>query len=147
MSGWVFRIGIIAVIAIGAFIFRDRLSSNAGELKIGDCFDDPAGVTEVSDVQHHPCTEGHTAEVIFVGSMTGDNAAYPADATIDSFVEANCLPAWTAYTGRAYETETVLRLGYYVPSPDGWKDGDHGIVCYAAREDGAAMTTSVRKAP
>lgn len=147
MSGWVFRIGIIAVIAIGAFIFRDRLSSNAGELKVGDCFDDPAGVTEVTDVQHHPCNEAHTAEVIFVGNMTGDDAAYPSDPTIDSYVEASCLPAWTAYTGKDYAAETVLGLGYYVPSPDGWKDGDRGIVCYAARADGAAMTSSVRKAP
>ena len=32
---------IIAVIAIGAFVLRDRLSSSPNELKVGDCFDSP----------------------------------------------------------------------------------------------------------
>jgi hypothetical protein len=147
MRGWIFRIGIIAVIGIGALIFRDRLSSNAGELKVADCFDDPAGVTEVNDVQHHPCAEAHTAEVIFIGALSGNDATYPADSAIETYVSSSCLPAWQAYTGKPYETEVVLGLGYYVPSPDGWKEGDRQIICYAAREDGAAMTTSVKKAP
>lgn len=147
MAGWAFRIGIIAVIAIGALIFRDRLSSNAGELKLGDCYDDPQGVTVITDVQHHPCTEPHTAEVIFLGNLPGDNATYPSDVAIETWVADTCLPAWTAYTGKDYQTEPVLSLGYYTPSEEGWKDGDRGVVCYATRDDGAAMTTSVRKAP
>ena len=147
MRGWIFRIGIIAIIGIGALIFRDRLSSNAGELKVGDCFDDPAGVSVVTDVQHHPCTESHTAEVIFLGNLTGDDATYPSETAIDTYVEASCLPAWNAYTGKDFQTETVLGLGYYVPSDDGWKDGDRGVVCYTVREDGAAMTSSVKKTP
>lgn len=147
MRGWIFRIGIIAVIGIGALIFRDRMSSNASELKVGDCFDDPAGVTVITDVQHHPCTEAHTAEVVFLGSMTGDNATYPSSTVLDTYIETNCLPAWNAYTGKNFQTETVLGLGYYSPSDEGWKDGDRGIVCYAVREDGATMTTSVKKTP
>jgi hypothetical protein len=147
MRGWIFRIGIIAVIAIGAFVFRDRLSGNAGELKVGDCFDDPAGVTEVTDVQHHPCTEAHNAEVIHIGDLPGDDATYASEATIDTFIESNCLTAWQAYTGKSYEEEVVLGLGYYIPSDEGWKEGDRQVICYAAREDGAPMTTSVKKAP
>lgn len=147
MRGWVFRIGIIAVIGIGALVFRDRLSSNAGELKVGDCFDDPQGVTVVTDVQHSPCNEAHSAEVIFLGNLTGDNATYPSDVAFETYVADTCLPAWTAYTGKDYQTEVVLSLGFYKPSEEGWKGGDRGVVCYAAREDGAAMTTSVRKAP
>ena len=147
MRGWIFRIGIIAVIAIGALIFRDRLSSNAGELKVGDCFDHPQGTAVIKDVQHHPCTEAHTAEVIFLGSLTGDNATYPSDVAIETYVGESCIPAWSTYTGKDYQTEVVLGLAYYTPSEEGWKDGDRGVVCYAAREDGAAMTTSVRKAP
>lgn len=147
MRGWIFRIGIIAAVAFGALIFRDRLSSNAGELALGDCFDDPPGAVVITDVQHHPCTEAHTAEVIYVGTMTGDDATYPSDVAIETFVGSTCLPAWTAYTGKDYQTEVVLGLGYYTPSREGWKDGDRGIVCYATRDDGAAMTTSVKKAP
>jgi hypothetical protein len=63
MRNWIIRIAIIAVIAGGAYILRDRLTANAGDLKVGDCFDDPTG-EQVKDVQHHPCTESHTAEVV-----------------------------------------------------------------------------------
>jgi Septum formation len=149
MRGWVFRIGIVAIIAVGALVFRDRLSSNASELKVGDCFDDPVATSGqvVKDVQHHPCTEAHTAEVIFLGPMTGADTAYPADATVGTFLKAQCLPAWQAYTGKDFETEVVLTLGYLMPTQEGWGKGDRDITCYAAREDGAAMTSSVRKTP
>ena len=83
MGGWIVRIGIVAVIAIGIFVFRDRLSSSAGDLAVGDCFDEPSIAIEIKDVQHHPCNEAHTAEVIFVGDMTGSNDIYPSDAELD----------------------------------------------------------------
>jgi hypothetical protein len=147
MNGWILRIGIIVVIAAGAFILRDRLSSNAGELQIGDCFDDPAGASEITDVQHHPCTEAHTAEVVYLGKLTGDNASVPSESTVEAWVRTNCLPAWTAYTGKTFETEPVLSIGYYQPSPEGWGKGDRDVICYAAREDNGLMVSSVKKAP
>ncbi len=147
MRGWVIRIGIIVAIAAGAYILRDRLSSNAGELQVGDCFDDPANAAEISDVQHHPCSEAHTSEVVFVGKLTGDNAAYPADSVVDAWARANCLPAWETYTGKTFETEPVLTINFYQPGKEGWSKGDRDVICYAIREDGATMTGSVKKAP
>jgi hypothetical protein len=147
MRGWIIRIGIVAVIAVLAFLFRDRLSSNAGQLKLGECFDDPAGVTEVTDVQHHPCTESHTAEVVYLGDMPGDNNAYPADSAIQAWVESNCLPAWSTYTGKDIEAEEVLALGWYQPSNEGWAKGDRSVICYASRTDLAPMTSSVKASP
>ena len=45
-------------VAIGGFVLRDRLSSNAGDLAVGDCFDEPTASAEtIEDVQHQPCTE------------------------------------------------------------------------------------------
>jgi putative regulator of septum formation len=145
MNSWVLRIGIIVLIVAGGFLLRDRLSSNAGDLQVGDCFDDPHGATEIKDVQHHPCSESHTAEVVFLGKMTGDNASYPADATVETWVRSNCLPAWETYTGKTFETEPVLTVGFYQPTSDGWSKGDRDVICYAMREDSAAMTGSVKK--
>jgi hypothetical protein len=144
VSGWRIRILIIALIAGGAFLFRDRLSSNAGELKVGDCFDDPQGAAEISDVQHHPCAEAHTSEVVFVGKMTGDNASYPTDSAVETWVGGTCLPAWNAYTGKDFQTDEVLDLRYYQPTNEGWGKGDRDVICYAARIDSAPMTTSVK---
>jgi hypothetical protein len=147
LTGWGIRILIVAVIAGGALIFRDRLSSNPGDLKVGDCYDDPPTLTEIKDVQHHPCTEAHTAEVVFVGTMTGENANYPTDSVVQTWVGDNCVPAWNAYTGKNIETEEVLALGYYQPTREGWGKGDRGIVCYATRTDGATTSTSFKVAP
>lgn len=147
MQGWVIRIGIIAVIAIGAFVLRDRLSSNAGDLQVGDCFDTPANATLVSDVQHHPCSESHTSEVFFVGNMTGSNDVYPTDAELDAHTLANCLPAYKSYTGRDFETDELMDIGRFYPTKDGWKGGDRGVTCYAIRIDGAAVTTSIKSVP
>ena len=142
---WMVRIAILVVIAGGAFVFRDRLSSNAGELQVGDCFDDPAGATEIHDVQHHPCTEAHTAEVVYLGKLAGDKSSYPTDTVVEAWVRTNCLPAWESYTGKSFEAEPVLSIGYYQPTPKGWSGGDRDVICYAAREDNGMLTTSVRK--
>ena len=56
MRGLLIRVGIIAVIVAVGFVFRDFLSGNAGDLKVGDCFDQPSTTnTVVKDVPHHPC--------------------------------------------------------------------------------------------
>jgi hypothetical protein len=144
VMGWGIRLLIVAVIGGGALIFRDRLSSNAAELKVGDCFDSPTAAEEIKDVQHHPCTEAHNAEVVFVGNMTGANDAYPADPVVESWVRLNCLSAWSTYTGKNFENDTVLDLGFYLPTAEGWKHGDRGITCYADRVDRGSLTSSVK---
>ncbi len=111
MRGWILRIGIIAVIVVGALIFRDRISGSAADLKVGDCFDEPTGTTLIKDVQHHPCTKAHTSEVIFVGIMPGSNDAYPAQAVFDDYTLSNCVPAYNAYTGSDFQADTEIDIG------------------------------------
>jgi len=43
MRGLAIRIGIVAVILVGALILRPFISGGAGDLNVGDCFDPPAG--------------------------------------------------------------------------------------------------------
>lgn len=145
MRGWLVWLAIIAVGAGGAFIFRDRISGNAGELVVGDCFDEPVGQELIDDVQHHPCNESHTAEVVFVGDMPGSDSV-PTDADYDAFFAANCIPAFNAYTGRDFQSDEELDMGSLIPSDDGWRSGDHEMACYVIRIDGAATTESVRVA-
>lgn len=135
---------VVAVIAIGGLIFRDRLASDAGGLKVGECFDDPAGATRITDVQHHPCTESHNAEVVYLGNLPDGDSNFPTDATVQDWVRSNCVPAWSSYTGKVFDTEPILSLGFYQPSPESWGHGDRKMVCYVIREDAAPMTTSVK---
>src|SRR3990172_6879284 len=102
------RIGIIAVVVVGALLFRDRLSGSATDLRVGDCFDEPAG-TEVAEVQHRPCTEGHDAEIVFVGDYP-DQDAFPGQTAFDEYVFDSCVPAFETYLGIDYETDTDYDL-------------------------------------
>ena len=147
MQGWIIRIAIVAVIVIGGLIFRDRLSGSAGDLKVGDCFDDPQGVTTVKDVQHHPCNETHTSEVVFVGDVPGESSTYPGDAGFVSWAVSNCTPAFAAYTGVDIAAQEVLDMSYFFPLESGWSRGDRTVTCYAFRIDNKPVTSSFRKAP
>lgn len=41
----------------------------------------------------------------------------------------------------------IIRVGngYFVPTSDGWADGDRGIICCAAKVDGTTTTGSIKK--
>jgi hypothetical protein len=149
MRGWIIRIAIIALIAGGAYLFRDRLSSNAGDLKVGDCFDQPTTATEtIKDVQHHPCSESHNAEVFFVGNHpAAKDTPTPSEDDILGFVAEACVPAYAAYTGTALDPSGAIDVGYFYPLPADWAKGQREVTCYAYRLDNAMMTSSLKKAP
>jgi hypothetical protein len=149
LTGWGVRIAIIAIIAAGALIFRDRLTGNAGELKVGDCFDEPTTAeTTIKDVQHHPCNEAHTAEVVFIGDHPAPaGAAVITEEDLGQFLRDTCAPAFNAYTGTDIFADETWDLRPFWPVDDRWKAGDREVTCYAVRVDGATMNTSIKKAP
>jgi hypothetical protein len=143
VSGIAVRILIVAAIAVGGLVLRDRLSSGAGDLKAGDCFD-TTQATEVKDVQHHPCTESHNAEVVLVTTHPSiKGSAYPSDADIETFGDNVCAPAVVSYVGPKARLDR-LNYGIFYPKADDWKDGDRGIICYALNIDMSPMTNSFK---
>jgi hypothetical protein len=135
--------GIVVVAVVLAVVFRDRISGSAGDLRVGDCFDTPANMTDVKDVQHHPCTEAHDAEAVLVQDYP-NATAYPGIDAFDEFVQSTCVPAWEAYTGRTYETDSELDIAYFYPQEQGWGSGDREVECFALRVDHAKLTSSVK---
>lgn len=148
MQGIAIRLGIVGLIVIGGLVLRPFLTGNAGELKVGDCFDVPGPeVTEVDDVQHHPCDQDHTGEVIFVGDYPGSASdGYPTEDDVFAYLEAQCIPAFQAYTGIAYADDQVHDIGWFQPTEEGWQNGDQGMICYAYRLDEAPFKGSLKAA-
>ena len=145
--GLLIRIGIIAAIAIGALILRPYLSGNVGDMNVGDCFDLPTSATEtIKDVQHHPCTDPHDAEVVFSGKFTSATNDYPTDAAFQQFFTDTCLPAYAAYTGADVFATADMDMGYFTPTADSWKSGERKITCYANKLDKSKLTQTVKKA-
>lgn len=139
-------LAIIAVIVIGVVIFRDRLTGAAADLSAGDCFD-RANAEEFSDVQRHPCNEAHDAEVfLVVDHPAAEDDPYPLSFTMEPFLDEQCTPAFETYTGLTFETSVDIGYGYFMPTREGWNDGDREVTCYVIRSAGAKMTSSVRAA-
>jgi Septum formation len=136
----------IGVFAVGGYFLRDVLTGNVVDLKVGDCFDVPTATKLLKDVQHHPCTVAHDAEMLFVGFMPGTSDTYPASPDFDHFVKVLCVPAYESYTGRTYETDITYELHSLVPTTDGWKAGDHGVTCFVMRADGTQLMATVKAA-
>jgi putative regulator of septum formation len=141
------RLVVIGIFVVGGILFRDRLSGDANDLRVGDCFEEPALTQTIEDVQHQPCGEVHDSEVVWVGTHpAAKGAAVPSDEGHRAWIATTCLPAFTAYTGIDLLSQEVLTMGYFVPTDDSWQEGDRKIICYAVRMDGQAMTQSVRTA-
>lgn len=141
------RLGIIGAIAGGAFILRPFLSGNAGSLAVGDCFDEPAVITDVvEDVQHHPCTEAHDGEVVYVGDYSPASDTYPTDEAFFEFEKAQCLSAFQQYTGIDFTLDESYGMATFRPTAEGWKGGDRTVTCYAYLIDESKLTKSIKKA-
>ena len=144
MGRWVISIGLIVIVGIGALVFREFLPSNVGELKVGDCFDVPTGTDDVGDVQHHPCTDPHDGEVIFVGDFTGSDT-YPSETAFDTFVGAACVgKAFPSYVGASFDAREYLDLGYFYPKSENWNQ-DKEISCYIMPIAGGKVSVSYAK--
>jgi hypothetical protein len=140
----------IGVFALVGYIFRDFMSGSVADLNLGDCVDLPGltANTTVKDVQHHPCSDSHHGEVFFIGTVpSGPSGANPGAAAFDSFMSAQCIPAFRSYTGLDYESDKTYDIEFLTPTNDGWAKGDHTIDCFVVRVDGQTFKGSVRIAP
>jgi hypothetical protein len=151
-AGWlVVAVLVIGGALVGLYFNAGRSSSgdinkagdlNATDLRVGDCFDlkDPS-VDTIEAVRAVPCTTEHTYELFFRGTMSeGD---YPTDDAFDSWMAANCVPAFESYVGRSYD-QSNLEVYYMVPTDGGWRSGDRSIQCALYPQNNAHPTTSLK---
>lgn len=137
----------IGVFALVGYLFRDFLSGNVADLKVGDCVDLPSltADTTVKDVQHHPCGDMHHGELFFIGAVPGgSNGANPGASAFNTFISANCIPAFKSYTGLDYETDKTYDIEFLTPTTEGWAKGDRTIDCFVIRVDGQTFKGSLR---
>ncbi len=147
-------VGIVAAIAIvGAVTAANRDDSGAivgagnlhiTDVRVGDCFDmnDDADVEEVGEIRAIPCDEPHDFEAYHLTELAAGD--FPSRSSLDLSVRTACLPSFESYVGRDYET-SALYLTWFEPTPDGWSQGDRGLLCVVSTEAAATpLTGSVR---
>ena len=134
--------GVIAVI-VAVLAFFVSQNQSAGDLAVGQCFDEPANATGITTVVKHACTEAHDAEVFHVVEYT-EGDAFPISLSVDSFIDDTCVPAFETYVGEPFDTATEYDLGYFYPDRESWEDGDRTFTCYVMRVDDAKLTQTVK---
>jgi hypothetical protein len=112
-------------------------------IELGDCLILPSE-DEFDEVRRLSCTEPHDGEVFFVDDYPG--ADYPSGDELDSYVDAQCRPAFEAFTGSDFDDQEVLDLGWFAPTEGSWEDGDHEVLCYLTPVDGGMTSQSYRDA-
>lgn len=138
----------VFVLSLAVLAGCNMLPGAAADLKVGDCFDLPADSSDITEVQHRPCNEPHDAEVIAaLTHPAGPDEAYPVVSGFGDYVNEQCLPTFESYTGRTFESEEELDVGYFHPTLLGWQDGDRGFTCHVVRLDRSKLTASVRATP
>jgi hypothetical protein len=157
LLGLLRRFGWIAVVALFAIIgwWFSAGRGESGELtrsgnlsvtdlRVGDCFSlkDP-GAETIGEVDAKVCSEPHEFEMMFVGNLP--HAELPGEGAMRDWVGANCLPAFDAYVGLAFE-DSALDIFQFVPTEDSWDQGDHSIQCAIYDPQESQLTGSLRNA-
>ncbi len=132
--------GIFAlVLAAGAF----GACTAVTDLKVGDCYDG-GGQAEVSTVTSKACTEPHESEVFATLTHPDAQGEYPGQVTLGFYADRECVNAYEAYVGTAYE-ESEFGVSYLTPTAEGWRRGDYIVTCVLrASTDGEKLTGSMK---
>lgn len=83
--------------------------------------------------------------MFFVGDYAPATSVFPTTSDFQDFYASTCKPAFNAYTGIDYDSDTTYDLAAFRPTSDSWGSGDRKIVCYATRTDSTPMTKSIKK--
>ena len=93
------------------------------------------------------CDGAHDGEIVEVVAMpTPSGGGYPRIIEFDVFADATCGPAFVDYLGVAAGGTFPFQWSYMFPWDQYWAAGDHAIVCYLERFDGAEWTGPARDA-
>jgi len=120
---------------------------SAFDLKVGDCFNDPEGVTDpegavVTKVAAVPCSQGHDNEVFGVVKRSEDkDAALPGQEVVTRFGTEECAKRFQAYVGKSPQ-QSDLALAPLSPTKESWEQQDDRTSFCVLYELGKKLTGS-----
>ena len=139
-------VGIAAVAPLPEIAMRRP--THVAELEIGDCFGGPTPSLptpgdEVATVDVVSCDEPHAYELIdVIVHDAPPGATYPGQERLFQFGAEQCVEHFEEIVGKPF-MQSELDVFMYVPTADGWRDGDRDIQCMALRIDGGPLEGTV----
>jgi hypothetical protein len=133
---------IIIPLAAVALLAAACTQGNVFDLAVGDCFDDPSNLEEVTDVPIVECSSPHDNEV-YLNHSVSEVSTYPGTAQMGELADEVCLDAFQPCVGRSYET-SELEFGWLTPTSESWRQGDRIITCFLYDLNFAKLTGSMK---
>ena len=133
---------VYASVPEAAFDLLRENRQRVDELRVGDCFAEPAQLAQneaaaVSRVQLVPCAAPHDSEVIALADYPGDDVSYPGEDRVIEVSGGICVAALEELTTRR-QRESIDVVFFY-PTETSWGQGDRAIICAAYRPDGTPL--------
>jgi hypothetical protein len=127
---------VVAIVVVIFAIVLGRGSTNAADVKSGDCLKEIPQGGEVAFVDVVTCDQPHKGEVFEVIALP--DGEYPGESVISSY-QNRCEPALLDYAPQAAQDP---RVGLYVlfPTTDSWKRGDRTVTCIATSDTATTGT-------
>jgi hypothetical protein len=133
--------------------------TQASELDVGDCFQEPATVSgltttvpgastpdaeRVLSVPTVKCDEPHDFEVTIIHKADGADDAYPGSAAIANASTSPCAAGFEDYVGASPQESALDSTPLLFPTKLSWEDGQRDVVCVAVSDDESQVVGSVR---
>lgn len=133
---------IIIPLAAVALLAAACTEGNVFDLAVGDCFDDPSNLQEVTDVPIVECSSPHDNEV-YLNHTIAEVSVYPGEAQMGEMANEVCLDSFQPFVGRSYQSSD-LDFGWLTPTSESWRQGDRVITCFLYDFDYEKLTGSMQ---
>jgi putative regulator of septum formation len=128
-------LGVVVVVAVAAaaavYYLVNRDSTQATQVKAGDCLGDIPDSSRVLYVHTVTCDQPHKGEVFSV--LTVPDGDFPGDAAVMKYAD-QCKPALAKYAPSAVN-DAAIKLFVLYPTSDSWQRGDRTVTCIATSEN------------
>lgn len=111
-------------------------------IKVGDCLNDASSTGTVTTAPIVPCSQPHDSEAY--KSIKMADGAFPGETAVKSQADQGCATAFPDFIGVSYD-DSSLKISYYFPTSDSWKNGDREILC-TVYDDGVKTTGTLKGA-
>jgi hypothetical protein len=127
----------------GVITHRGHIS--AFSLRVGDCFDNPAGAQSVNTVTAIPCHQPHNAQIYAKFRLTGSDFSYPGATKIARLARSGC----NARIGSVDKsmTTSAMTARILLPEEASWISGQRTVSCMIVNPTASLNTSLLNSAP
>ncbi len=131
-------VGLTAVLSLSALAGCSKSNSDPFQLKVGDCLPSADTTGLVKKVTTLPCNQAHTAEV-YDSITVAKSTNFPGQTELERQAGA-CAASFKTFIGKPYD-QSDLKITYFHPTAESWKQGDRQILCIVSVPTGTMKGT------